>query len=109
MFVPERGDIVLISFDPQMGREIQKTRPALVISPYEYNVENNLALFLPITSKIKGFPYEIKINCKNIQGAVLYDQVRSMDWRARKAEKIVSLEEKQVAEILSRFKHFIAS
>lgn len=48
MFVPERGDIVWLSFDPQKGREIQKTRPALVISPYKYNLKSNLALFLPI-------------------------------------------------------------
>lgn len=104
MFVPERGDIVWLSFDPQKGREIQKTRPALVISPYKYNLKSNLALFLPITSQIKGYPFEIIINFEQIQGAVLCDQVRSMDWKARKATKIITLEKKLVAEILSRLK-----
>ncbi|WP_425361655.1 type II toxin-antitoxin system PemK/MazF family toxin [Candidatus Tisiphia endosymbiont of Mystacides longicornis] len=61
-FIPERGDVVWINFEPQKGREIQKTRPAVVLSPYKYNLKSGLALFLPITSQIKGYPFEVMIN-----------------------------------------------
>ena len=107
MYIPARGDIVSISFDPQMGREIQKTRPALVISTNEYNLENNLALFLPITCQIKGHRYERRINSERVKGVVLLNQARSMDWRARKTKKIISLDEEQVAEILSSLQQLL--
>ena len=63
-YIPNRGDIVWVNFNPNQGNEICKTRPALVISPKNYNAKTNLAIFLPITSKVKGYPFEFKINLK---------------------------------------------
>lgn len=85
-YVPQRGDIVWLEFDPQKGKEIQKTRPALVVSPQSYNEKTGLALFMPITSQIKGYPFEVLIEMKEIRGALLCDQIRSLDWKARKAK-----------------------
>ena len=104
MFIPERGDVVWLSFEPQKGKEIQKTRPAVVLTPSKYNLKSELALFVPITSQIKGYPFEVIIRSKQINGAVLCDQVRSMDWKARKATKIFSLDKNVTENILSKIK-----
>jgi mRNA interferase MazF len=104
MFIPERGDVVWLSFEPQKGKEIQKTRPAVVLTPSKYNLKSGFALFVPITSQIKGYPFEVIIRSKQINGAVLCDQVRSMDWRARKATKILSLDKNVTENILSKIK-----
>ena len=100
MFIPERGDVVWLNFEPQKGREIQKTRPAVVLSPSKYNLKSGLALFAPITSQIKGYPFEVVISSQQINGAVLCDQVRSMDWRARKVAKLFSLDKSITESIL---------
>jgi mRNA interferase MazF len=104
IFIPERGDVVWLNFEPQKGKEIQKTRPAIVLSPSKYNSKSGLALFAPITSQIKGYPFEVIINSEQIKGAVLCDQVRSMDWKARKATKIFSLDKSITDSILSKVK-----
>lgn len=104
MFIPERGDVVWLNFEPQKGREIQKTRPAVVLSPSKYNLKSGLALFAPITSQIKGYPFEVVISSQQINGAVLCDQVRSMDWRARKVAKLFSLDKSITESILSKIK-----
>ena len=104
MFVPEKGDVVWLNFEPQKGKEIQKTRPAVVLSPSNYNLKTGLALFVPITSKVKGYPFEVIINDKVINGVVLCDQIRSMDWKARKANKIYSLDKKTIENILYKLK-----
>lgn len=103
-YIPQRGDIVWLEFDPQKGKEIKKTRPALVVSPAEYNEITGLALFMPVTSQIKQYPFESPIESPKIEGVVLCDQIRSMDWRARKATFIASLPEFQVLDILEKFK-----
>jgi len=87
-FIPDRGDIVWIDFNPQRGREQAKKRPAIVISPKIYNIKAGLALMCPITSKIKGYPFEVAVRDRKINGAVLCDQIRSLDWRARKVSLI---------------------
>jgi mRNA interferase MazF len=102
-YVPARGDIIWLEFDPQKGKEIQKTRPALTISPYEYNLKTGLGLFMPITSKIKGYPFEILIENKEIQGAVLCDQIRSLDWKVRNAKFITHLATTILDEALAKF------
>jgi mRNA interferase MazF len=102
-YVPKRGDIIWLEFDPQKGKEIQKTRPALTISPYEYNLKTDLGLFMPITSKIKGYPFEIVIDEEEIQGAILCDQIRSLDWKARKAKFITHLHNLIFEEALAKF------
>ena len=102
-YVPKRGDVVWLEFDPQKGKEIQKTRPALTISPYQYNKKTGLGLFMPITSQIKGYPFEVVIEAHDIKGAVLCDQVRSLDWKARNAKFVVSIAPAIVADILAKF------
>ncbi|OJX10984.1 MAG: mRNA-degrading endonuclease [Caedibacter sp. 37-49] len=101
-YAPQRGDIVWLEFDPQKEKEIQKTRPALVLSPLKYNEKIGLALFASITSQVKGYPFESALDTAEIQGAVLCDQIRSLDWRARKATYITRVDEKQVANILQK-------
>lgn len=103
-FIPERGDVVWLNFEPQKGKEIHKTRPAVVLTPYKYNLKSGLALFVPITSQIKGYPFEVIINFKQIKGAVLCDQVRSMDWKARTATKILTLDKILINVILSKLR-----
>src|ERR1700731_4048552 len=90
-YAPKRGDVVWMEFDPQKGKEIQKTRPALTISPHAYNLKTGLGLFMPITSKIEGYPFEVLIHEDQIQGAILCDQIRSLDWKARKAKFVLHL------------------
>lgn len=103
-YVPKSGDIVWLEFDPQAGKEIQKTRPALTISPHSYNLKTGLALFMPITGKIKGYPFEVILHNDKIQGAILCDQIRSLDWKARKAEFIAYLPNSSFKEALAKFR-----
>ena len=85
-YVPERGDLVWLTFDPQAGHEQAGTRPALVISPASYNRKVGLALFCPVTSQIKGYPFEVSLPAGlEIHGAILSDQIKSLDWRVRRA------------------------
>ena len=102
-YTPKRGDVVWLEFDPQKGREIQKTRPALTISPYSYNLKTGLGLFMPITSQIKGYPFEIIIDYEEIHGAVLCDHIRSLDWKARKAKFILHLPTSIFDEVIAKF------
>lgn len=102
VYIPKRGDIVWLEFDPQKGKEIQKTRPALVISPAQYNQKTGLALLMPITSQIKGYPFEVIISLPKISGAVLSDQVRSLDWKARKAKFIATLPQDILQDVLAK-------
>jgi len=88
-YVPDRGDLVWLEFTPQKGHEQAGRRPALVISPRSYNAAAGLALFCPITSRVKGYPFEVLLPRGGpIEGVVLADQVKSLDWRARKARRI---------------------
>lgn len=102
-YIPDRGDIVWLNFAPQAGKEVQKTRPALVISPLKYNQKTGLALLMPITSQIKNYPFEVLVKTKVINGAVLCDQIRSLDWRSREAKFITHIEPDLMATILAKF------
>ena len=85
-YVPARGDIIWISFTPHAGHEQAGRRPALVVSPREYNAVTSLALCCPITSQVKGYPFEVDLPPTSpITGVVLADQVKSLDWHARGA------------------------
>lgn len=99
-YIPDQGDVVWLEFDPQKGHEIKKKRPALVVSPKSYNSLTNLALVVPITSKVKGYPFEILIESKKTKGVILADQIRSLDWRARNASKITTLSKSVIDQIL---------
>jgi mRNA interferase MazF len=102
-FVPARGDIVRMAFSPQSGHEQAGWRPALVVSPEAYNRASSLALFCPITSRVKGYPFEVPLPPgAPVSGVVLVDQLRSLDWRARKARLIERASAAVVDEVLAR-------
>ena len=88
-YSPERGDLVWIDFDPQVGREQAGRRPAVVLSPGLYNAKSDLAWICPVTSKVKGYPFEVPLpKSVAVSGVVLADQVRSLDYRRRRIEFI---------------------
>ncbi|MDY6892693.1 MAG: endoribonuclease MazF [Chloroflexota bacterium] len=102
-FVPDRGDVVWITFNPQAGHEQTGRRPAVVLSPAAYNNKVGLAILCPITSQIKGYPFEVIAPAGlGISGAILADQVKSVDWRARNADLICSLPPGTVADVLQK-------
>jgi len=102
-YVPQRGDIVWINFTPQAGHEQTGKRPALVISPLIYNKKVGLAVFCPITSQIKDYPFEVIIPEGNkIRGVILADQVKSLDYNSRKAQFISKLPSVTVEEVLNK-------
>jgi mRNA interferase MazF len=87
-YIPDAGDLIWLDFDPQAGHEQAGRRPALVLSPRIYNLKVGLAVACPITSRVKGYPFEVVIPAGlPIQGAILADQIKSLDWRARAAAK----------------------
>lgn len=108
-YVPRQGDIVWLTFEPQAGHEQKGRRPALVLSPQQYNAKVGLALFCPITSQIKGYPFEVRIPAgHSIGGAILSDQVKSMDWRARRAEYAAQLPKPQMTEVLDKLETLLS-
>ena len=108
-YVPDRGDVVKISLNPQAGHEQAGRRPAIILSPVSYNGKVGLALLCPVTSQIKGYPFEVLIPAGlAVNGVVLADQVKSLDWRARDAEFIDALPEQTVAEILRKLGALLA-
>jgi len=98
---PEAGDIVWIDFDPQAGHEQAKPRPAVVLSPASYNDRAGLLLCCPTTTRIKGYPFEVKLSGRPASVA-LADQVKSFDWRARKALKKGRATAGELAEIRAK-------
>jgi mRNA interferase MazF len=84
-YVPEAGDIVMMDFDPQAGREQAKRRPALVLTDQRYNRASGLAIVCPLTSKRKPYPFALPVTVDQVEGAVLVDQLKSMGWSGRKA------------------------
>ncbi|MDQ7828146.1 MAG: endoribonuclease MazF [Armatimonadota bacterium] len=102
-YTPRRGDVVWLSLQPQAGHAQAGRRPALVLSPGAYNARVGLALCCPITSRAKEYPFEVTIPPGlPVTGVVLADQVRSLDWRVRRAEFICRLPRPQVEETLAR-------
>jgi len=101
-YTPERGDIVWLNFNPGSGHEQQDKRPAVVISPKEYNEKVGLGLFCPITSKEKNYPFEVKIDNAGINGVVLSDQIKSFDWRTREIEFITKESSTKLTEIIDK-------
>ncbi|MBZ5637474.1 MAG: endoribonuclease MazF [Acidobacteriia bacterium] len=104
-FVPAQGDAVWITLNPQAGHEQAGRRPAVVVSPAAYNRKVGLALVCPITSQVKGYPFEVRIPAGlGVAGTILSDQVKSLDWRARKASLICALPAGVVGETLGKLK-----
>ena len=97
---PRRGDVVWLAFTPQSGHEQAGHRPALVLSPESYNRKVGLALFCPITSQIKGYPFEVVIpDGFKVKGAILADQIRNVDWTARNIELIFKAPQPLIDEV----------
>ena len=104
-YVPKRGDIVWLTLSPQKDHEQSGRRPALVVSPSEYNAKVGLGLFCPITSRIKEYPFEVPIpENENIRGVILSDKVKSLDWCSRNAERITSVPDSVIREVISKLK-----
>lgn len=102
-YVPDRGDIVWLQFDLQARHEQAGRRPAFVVSPRAYNRKVGLALFCPITSRVKGYPFEVPLQKGGkAHGAILSDQLKSLDWRARKAARFDRASEEVVLEVTAR-------
>lgn len=102
-YVPARGDVVWLNFDPQAGHEQAGRRPAVILSPFEYNRKVGLALMCPITNKKKGYPFEVEIpSGMPVSGVVLADQIKSLDWRVRRAERACVLPATTVDLILAK-------
>jgi len=100
-FVPDAGDIVWLQFDPQAGHEQAGHRPALVLSPAAYNGKTGLMLCCPMTTQIKGYPFEVRI-AGDTDSAVLADQVKSLDWRARRAKLKSRISAAELAEVRAK-------
>jgi mRNA interferase MazF len=104
-YVPGRGDIVWITLNPQAGHEQDGRRPAVVLSPRAYNAKVGLAVLCPVTNQIKGYPFEVALpSGLPVSGAVLSDQVKSLDWRSRNAELICPLPPLVLNEILGKLR-----
>ena len=100
---PGRGDLIWLTFDPQVGHEQKGRRPAIVLSPREYNAKVGMALMCPVTTRIKDYPFEVILpdECE-ITGVVLADQVKCLDWRARDAEIVGNVTGKVLSEVLEK-------
>lgn len=86
-YVPKRGDLVWLTFDPQAGHEQAGRRPAFVLSPEPYNRKTSLFLACPVTSRVKGYPFEVALPAGlPVSGVILADQIKSLDWKERKAQ-----------------------
>jgi mRNA interferase MazF len=102
-YIPERGDIVWLDFNPQAGHEQSGRRPALVISPAAYNKKVGLAIFCPVTNQEKGYPFEIKLpKTLNTKGVILSDQVKSLDWKKRNVKFICKVSEEILEDVLEK-------
>jgi mRNA interferase MazF len=102
-YCPKRGDVVWLSFTPQTGHEQAGHRPALTLSPEAYNQKVGLAVFCPISTQIKGYPFEVLIpSSLKVSGVVLSDQVKSLDWQARNARFCCRVPEATTAEVLKK-------
>ena len=103
IYIPERGDVVWITLNPQAGHEQAGRCPAIILSPSAYNDKVGLAILCPITNRIKGYPFEVPVpDGLPITGVILADQVKSLDWRARRAELACTVSAATVAAVLQR-------
>jgi mRNA interferase MazF len=109
-YIPERGDLVWIDFDPEAGHEQRGRRPAVVLSPYDYKRPAGLALICPVTSRAKGYPFEVPLpSGAPAKGVVLVDQVRNLDWRARRMSFIGTLPAEILVELFEKLRPLVAT
>lgn len=108
-WIPERGDVVWITMNPSVGHEQSGRRPALVLSPAAYNGKVGLAILCPITSQVKGYPFEVRVpEGLPVEGVVLADQAKSLDWRARGAELLCTVPQKSTSAVLQRLETLVS-
>lgn len=107
IYIPEKGDIVWLDFDPAKGHEQKGRKPAFVLSPLKYNKKIGWALFCPITSVAKNYPFEINLINEKINGVILSDQIKSYDWRRRNIEFISKVEEDIYLKVVKKIKTLI--
>ncbi len=105
-YVPDAGDVVWISFSPQAGHEQAGHRPAVVLSPAIYNAKTSLMLCCPMTTHIKSYPFEVRVEGDE-PSAVLADQVRSLDWRKRRARRKGAISTEELAEVRIKLRTLI--
>jgi mRNA interferase MazF len=104
-YVPERGEVAWINLDPQAGHEQAGHRPVLILSPAGYNGKTGMMLCCPLTTKIKGYPFEVVIKDNLlVSGAILADQVKCLDWRTRGVKKKGIVSAKELEEVLNKLK-----
>ena len=103
-YVPDTGEVVWLEFDPQAGHEQAGHRPALVISPASYNAKTGLMVCCPISTKIKGHPFEVVTQVDGVDCAVLSDQVKSLDWKVRRAKKKAVVSEDVLVHVRAKMK-----
>lgn len=102
-YIPDKGDLIWLDFNPKTGREQAGFRPALVLTPREYNRKTSLAVLCPITSQIKGYPFEVALPLKlPLQGVVLVDHLKNLDWHQRRAEFKGKVPSATMAEVLAK-------
>ncbi len=101
---PVQGAVYVVSLDPTLGHEERGMRPVFVVSPEKYNSTSGLALVCPMTSRQKGYPFEVVCNVGNISGVVLVDQVRAIDWRARPCRYVGDAELSVLAEVRAKLR-----
>ena len=102
-YVPDRGEVVWLDFDPQAGHEQSGRRPAFVVSPQSYNKKTRLMLCCPITTVIKGYPFEVAVE-DGVKGVILADQVKSLDWQIRRAEKKGKVSQEVLEEVVAKIR-----
>jgi mRNA interferase MazF len=100
-WVPDRGDVIWLEFDPQAGHEQAGHRPALVLTPARYNEKRGTAICCPLSTKIKGYVFEVVVS-ENPPSVVLADQVKSLDWKARRATKKGMVSAEVLAEVQAK-------
>lgn len=103
-YVPEARDIVWLEFDPQAGHEQRGHRPALVVSPAIYNGRTGLMVCCPLSTQIKGYPFEVRTVVDGVDSVVLSDQVKSLDWKVRRAKRKGQVSEAEITEVRAKIK-----
>jgi mRNA interferase MazF len=107
-YVPDAGDVVWLRFDPQAGREQAGHRPALVLSPAGYNGKTGLMVCCPLSTQIKGYPFEVAAHIDGRSSVVLSDQVKSLDWQVRRARRRGAVPASVIVEVRAKIKALLA-
>jgi len=106
-YVPDRGDLVWLDLNPTKGHEQKGVRPALILSSKSYNAKAGLVLACPVTSHAKGYPFEVAVSAGNVEGVVLVDQIRSLDFKERHARRIAKVPARVIEEIQQYLKKLV--